>query len=350
MSQAQSSNSNVPETDFNLLEDSEDADNHTSDSTATRLSLQFQLDESYLGQRIDQVAALVWSDFSREKLKQWLKDGHLLVNGNTVKPKYKCEGNELLTLDVELEVQTKSLPENIPLNVVYEDDDIIVINKPVGMVVHPGAGNTTGTLVNALLYHYPKSAELARAGLVHRIDKDTSGLLVVAKNLEAQFSLSKQLAKKSVYRLYDLVVYGNIIAGGTIDEPIKRHPVDRVKMAVLPGGRDAVTHYNVKERFQHFTRVQARLETGRTHQIRVHFSYLGFGLVGDQVYMNRVRVPAGASELLADTLRGFKRQALHAAKLGLIHPRSGEEMMFEAPWAEDFAQLIEVLRSENKAY
>ena len=350
MSQAQSSNSNFPETDFNLLEDSEDADNHTSDSTATRLSLQFQLDESYLGQRIDQVAALIWNEFSREKLKQWLKDGHLLVNGNTVKPKYKCEGNELLTLDVELEVQTKSLPENIPLNVVYEDDDIIVINKPVGMVVHPGAGNTSGTLVNALLYHYPKSAELARAGLVHRIDKDTSGLLVVAKNLEAQFSLSKQLAKKSVYRLYDLVVYGNIIAGGTIDEPIKRHPVDRVKMAVLPGGRDAVTHYNVKERFQHFTRVQARLETGRTHQIRVHFSYLGFGLVGDSVYMSRVRVPAGASELLADTLRGFKRQALHATKLGLIHPRSGEEMMFEAPWADDFAQLIEVLRSENKAY
>ena len=350
MSQAQSSNSNVPETDFNLLEDSEDADNHTSDTTATRLALQFQVDETYLGQRIDQVAALVWSDFSREKLKQWLKDGHLLVNGNTVKPKYKCEGNELLTLDVELEVQTKSLPENIPLNVVYEDDDIIVINKPVGMVVHPGAGNTSGTLVNALLYHYPKSAELARAGLVHRIDKDTSGLLVVAKNLEAQFSLSKQLAKKSVYRLYDLVVYGNIIAGGTIDEPIKRHPVDRVKMAVLPGGRDAVTHYNVKERFQHFTRVQARLETGRTHQIRVHFSYLGFGLVGDSVYMSRVRVPAGASELLADTLRGFKRQALHATKLGLIHPRSGEEMMFEAPWADDFAQLIEVLRSENKAY
>ncbi|WP_407303937.1 23S rRNA pseudouridine(1911/1915/1917) synthase RluD [Acinetobacter sp.] len=350
MSQAQSSNSNFPETDFNLLEDSEDADNHTSDSTATRLSLQFQLDESYLGQRIDQVAALVWNDFSREKLKQWLKDGHLLVNGNTVKPKYKCEGDELLTLNVELEVQTKSLPEDIPLNIVYEDDDIIVINKPVGMVVHPGAGNSSGTLVNALLHHYPKSAELTRAGLVHRIDKDTSGLLVVAKNLESQFSLSKQLAKKSVYRVYDLVVYGKIIAGGTIDEPIKRHPVDRIKMAILPGGKDAVTHYNVKERFQHFTRVQARLETGRTHQIRVHFSYLGFGLVGDPVYMSRIRVPAGASDLLNDTLRGFKRQALHASKLGLVHPRSGEEMMFEAPWADDFAQLVEVLRSENKAY
>ena len=350
MAQAQSSDPNFPETDFNLLEDSEDADNHTSSATATRLSLQFQLDETYLGQRIDQVAATIWSDFSREKLKQWLKEGHLLVNGNSVKPKYKCEGFELLTLEVELEAQTRSLPEDIPLDIVYEDDDIIVVNKPVGMVVHPGAGNSSGTLVNALLHHYPKSAELTRAGLVHRIDKDTSGLLVVAKNLEAQFSLSKQLAKKTVYRVYDLIVYGNVIAGGTVDEPIKRHPVDRVKMAVLPGGKDAVTHYNVKERFQHFTRIQARLETGRTHQIRVHFSYIGFGLVGDPVYMPRVRVPAGASELLDETLRGFRRQALHAAELGLKHPRTGEEMLFKAPWPADLATLVDVLRTENKAY
>ena len=350
MAQAQSSDPNFPETDFNLLEDSEDADNHTSSSTATRLSLQFQLDETYLGQRIDQVAATIWSDFSREKLKQWLKEGHLLVNGNSVKPKYKCEGFELLTLEVELEAQTRSLPEDIPLDIVYEDDDIIVVNKPVGMVVHPGAGNSSGTLVNALLHHYPKSAELTRAGLVHRIDKDTSGLLVVAKNLEAQFSLSKQLAKKTVYRVYDLIVYGNVIAGGTVDEPIKRHPVDRVKMAVLPGGKDAVTHYNVKERFQHFTRIQARLETGRTHQIRVHFSYIGFGLVGDPVYMPRVRVPAGATELLDETLRSFRRQALHAAELGLKHPRTGEEMLFKAPWPTDLATLVDVLRTENKAY
>ncbi|MDQ9008717.1 23S rRNA pseudouridine(1911/1915/1917) synthase RluD [Acinetobacter gerneri] len=350
MTSAQTSNSEFPETDFNLLEDSEDADNHNSGITATRLSLQFQLDDSFLGQRIDQVAAMVWKDFSREKLKQWMKEGHLLVNGNIVKPKYKCEGNELLSLDVELQVQTAAQPENIPLNIVYEDEDIMVINKPVGMVVHPGAGNPNGTLVNAILYHFPKSSELARAGLVHRIDKDTSGLLVVAKNLEAQFSLSKQLAKKSVYRIYDLIVYGNIIAGGTIDEPIKRHPVDRIKMGVLPGGRDAVTHYNVKERFQNFTRVQAQLETGRTHQIRVHFTYIGHPLLGDQVYVSRVRVPAGASETLNDQLRGFRRQALHASKLGLVHPRTGEEMMFEAPWAEDFAALVEVLRSENQAY
>mgnify|MGYP001759730789 FL=1 len=226
MTSAHSSNSNFPENDFNLLEDSEDADNHNSAPTATRLSLQFQLDDSYLGQRIDQVAATVWNEFSREKLKQWMKEGHLLVNGNIVKPKYKCEGNEMLTLEVELEAQTSAQPENIPLDIIYEDDDIMVINKPVGMVVHPGAGNPNGTLVNALLYHYPKSAELTRAGLVHRIDKDTSGLLVVAKNLEAQFSLSKQLAKKMVYRVYDLICYGTMIAGGKIDEPIKRHPVD----------------------------------------------------------------------------------------------------------------------------
>lgn len=350
MTSTQSSHSNFTETDFNLLEDAEDADNHNLSATATHLSLQFQLDDTYIGQRIDQVAATVWSEFSREKLKQWMKDGYLLVNGNKIKPKYRCEGQEVLTLDVELEVQTTSQPENIPLDIVYEDDDIIVINKPVGMVVHPGAGNPSGTLVNALLYHFPKAAELSRAGLVHRIDKDTSGLLVVAKNLEAQFSLTKQLGDKSVYRVYDLVVYGNIVAGGTIDEPIKRHPVDRVKMTVLPGGRDAVTHYNVKERFQHFTRVQAQLETGRTHQIRVHFTYIGYGLVGDPVYMSRVRVPAGASERLATTLRGFRRQALHAAKLGLMHPRTQEQMLFEAPWPEDFANLVQVLREENQAY
>ncbi|KAF5304988.1 hypothetical protein FQR65_LT18810 [Abscondita terminalis] len=338
MTSAHSSNSNFSENDFNLLEDSEDADNHNSAPTATRLSLQFQLDESYLGQRIDQVAALVWSEFSREKLKQWMKDGHLLVNGNTVKPKYKCEGNEQLSLNVELETQTTAQPENIALNIVYEDDDIMVINKPVGMVVHPGAGNPNGTLVNALLYHYPKSSELSRAGLVHRIDKDTSGLLVVAKNLEAQFSLSKQLAKKSVYRVYDLVCY--------------EHPVSRVKNGDSLPVRSLmlVTHYNVKERFQHFTRVQAQLETGRTHQIRIHFTYIGYPLVGDPVYVSRVKVPAGASEKLSSTLRNFKRQALHASKLGLIHPRTQEEMMFEAPWPEDFTNLVEVLRSENKAY
>ena len=276
--------------------------------------------------------------------------GQFLLPGKMLRPNYHVKAGDEISFSWEEKQELTLVPQDLPLHILYEDEDMIVINKARGMVVHPGAGNSSGTLVNALLHHYPKSAELTRAGLVHRIDKDTSGLLVVAKNLEAQFALTKQLAKKSVYRLYDLVVYGNMIAGGTVDEPIKRHPVDRVKMAVLPGGKDAVTHYNVKERFQHFTRVQARLETGRTHQIRVHLSYIGYGLVGDPVYTPRVRVPAGASALLNDTLRNFKRQALHAVKLGLVHPRTQEEMMFEAPWPEDFKQLVDVLRSENAAY
>lgn len=317
--------------------------------THTRIKLEYQLDEQYLGMRIDQIVADIWSDYSREKLKQWIKSGHLLVDGQIVKPKYQSKGSELLTLDIVLEQQTHCAPENIALNIVYEDDDIIVINKPVGMVVHPGAGNYSGTLLNALLYHYPKSAELDRAGIVHRIDKDTSGLLVVAKNLEAQFSLSQQLAEKSVYRLYDLVVYGHIIAGGTIDKPIKRHPTDRVKMAVLAGGKDAVTHYNVKERFRHFTRLHAQLETGRTHQIRVHFSYEGHPLIGDPVYLQRIKFPAGASPALKEMLQGFKRQALHAYKLSLVHPRTQEQMSFEAPLPQDFEQLLTVLRQENPA-
>lgn len=316
---------------------------------STKITLQVQLDSTQCGMRIDQVAAEVWSEFSREKLKQWIKDGHLLVDGQQVKPKYQCKGHELLSLDVTLESQTHYVAEHIPLNIIYEDDDILVINKAVGMVVHPGAGNTSGTLLNALLAYYPKSAELDRAGIVHRIDKDTSGLLVVAKNLEAQFALSQQLAQKTVYRLYDLIVYGEVIAGGTIDKPIKRHPTDRVKMAVQAGGKDAITHFNVKERFKHFTRLHAQLETGRTHQIRVHFSYLGYPLVGDPVYLQRVKVPAGASVELKEMLQQFKRQALHAYQLGLVHPRTGEKMTFEAPLPDDFEQLLQVLRQQNPA-
>ena len=318
---------------------------------AQRVQLTATVSENQLGQRLDQALAEMFPDYSRSRIKEWILDQRVLVNGKVCdKPKEKVLGGEQVAINAEIEEEARFEPQDIPLDIVYEDDDIIVVNKPVGMVVDPGEGNSSGTLVNALLHHYPKSAELTRAGLVHRIDKDTSGLLVVAKNLEAQFSLSKQLAKKTVYRVYDLIVYGNVIAGGTVDEPIKRHPVDRVKMAVLPGGKDAVTHYNVKERFQHFTRIQARLETGRTHQIRVHFSYIGFGLVGDPVYMPRVRVPAGATELLDETLRGFRRQALHAAELGLKHPRTGEEMLFKAPWPADLATLVDVLRTENKAY
>ncbi|MDO4223507.1 MAG: 23S rRNA pseudouridine(1911/1915/1917) synthase RluD [Acinetobacter sp.] len=341
VAQSSSSQSTVTEDDELLIT--------TNNENHTQFLLEHQLDETHFGARIDQVVAEIWSDFSREKLKQWIKDGKLLVDGQQVKPKYQCKGVETVRLDVVLQQQNHYQAEDIPLSIIYEDDDIMVINKAVGMVVHPGAGNPSGTLLNALLHYYPKSAELDRAGLVHRIDKDTSGLLVVAKTLEAQFALSQQLAEKSVYRLYDLIVYGYIIAGGTIDKPIKRHPHDRVKMAVLAGGKDAITHYNVKERFKHFTRLHAQLETGRTHQIRVHFSYLGHPLIGDPVYLQRVKIPAGASPALKEILHGFKRQALHAYQLGLIHPRTGQQMTFEAPLPDDFQHLLNVLRQENPA-
>ncbi len=318
-----------------------------SATESTQIEQRAVVADNMIGLRFDQVAASVFSEFSRERLKNWMQDGQLTVNGQQVKPKTRCLGGEEMVLKATLESQTSSKPEDIPLDIIYEDDDILIINKPVGLVVHPGAGNWTGTLVNGLLFHDSKLHELPRAGLVHRIDKDTSGLLVIAKNLAAQHHLSKQLADKSVYRIYDALVVGHVIAGGTVDQPIKRHPVERTRMSVQPGGRPSVTHYKVQERFGSHTLVQAQLETGRTHQIRVHLSYAGFPLVGDTTYGGRIRLPKGASEHLTNTLKEFKRQALHARKLGLTHPKTGEEMLFEAPWPEDFAALINALRQED---
>ncbi len=302
--------------------------------------------EAMAGLRIDQVAVGLFSEFSRERLKSWLNAGRLTLNQQTVKPKQRVQGGETLSLDVHLVAQTQSLPENMPLNIVYEDDDILLINKPAGLVVHPGAGNGTGTLVNGLLYHNSQLAELPRAGLVHRIDKDTTGLLVVAKNLVAQHHLTAQLADKTLHRVYDALVVGHVIAGGTIDEPIKRHATDRLKMAVQAGGRPSVTHYRVLERFGSHSLLQVQLETGRTHQIRVHMAYIGFPLLGDPTYGGRLRLPRGASTELVNALQKFKRQALHARQLGLVHPATGEQMLFEAPWPDDLVQLVQVLRHE----
>ena len=333
---------NAQKDDDDLIEEIE-----ASEPPATRVVRACQLDTSVIGQRFDQIAAQVWSDFSREKLKHWLAEGVLKVDHQHVKGKARSNGTEYMTLDVALPAQTASQPEAIELEIIFEDEHMMVINKPVGLVVHPGAGHSHGTLVNALLYHYPQSRELPRAGLVHRIDKDTSGLLVVAKTLTAQLALSRQLAKKTMYRVYDLICYGNIIAGGKVDEPIKRHPVERTKMTVAAGGKPAVTHYRVLERFADFTLLQAQLETGRTHQIRVHFAHLGHALLGDSTYA-RLRLPRGADEHLVQTLQQFKRQALHARYLGLLHPYSGVEMQFEAPLPDDFLHVLQQLRLYNQ--
>ncbi|MEW5756821.1 MAG: 23S rRNA pseudouridine(1911/1915/1917) synthase RluD [Pseudomonadota bacterium] len=298
------------------------------------------------GRRVDQVLADLFSDYSRSRLKQWLTDGQVLVNGAPLRPKDKVWGGERIEVTVIDAPQQEDLPQEIPLNIVYEDEAIIVIDKPAGLVVHPGSGNPDRTLLNALLHHAPELINVPRAGIVHRIDKETSGLLVVARTLEAQTALVEQLQERAFERIYDAVVVGVMTAGGTIDAPIGRHPIDRKRMAVTERGKPAVTHYRVAERFRGHTHIKVRLETGRTHQIRVHMAYRHYPLVGDPVYGGRMKLPAGASEELRQTLRNFRRQALHARELGLAHPGSGEIMHWESPLPEDMQTLLAVLRQD----
>lgn len=297
--------------------------------------------------RFDQVLAELMPDYSRSRLQQWIKAGAVKVNGETRKAKEKLRYNDLIEVQAELESQGEWLAQDIPLDIVHEDDDIIVINKAVGMVVHPGAGNPDGTLVNALLHHYPDIKAVPRAGIVHRLDKDTSGLMVVAKNLSAHAHIVAQLQDRSMGREYEAVVSGSMTGGGTVNEPIARHHHHRTKMAVTPFGKHAVTHYRVLKRFTAHTHVRCKLETGRTHQIRVHMAHLHHALVGDSVYAGRLKLPANASDILKDLLRSFGRQALHAKKLTLIHPRTEEEMSWEVDLPEDILHLLAVLEDEQ---
>lgn len=301
------------------------------------------------GLRLDQALAQMFPDFSRARLQQWVRAGQVLVEGQVLKPRDPVRGGEQVVIRAQLEEETACAPEAIALDVVYEDEALLVINKPAGLVVHPAAGNWSGTLQNALLHHAPALASVPRAGIVHRLDKDTSGLLVVARNLAAHKALVEQLQARTLKREYLAVVQGVMTAGGTVDAPIARHPSDRKRMAVVTNGKEAISHYRVLERFAHHTLVRVNLETGRTHQIRVHMAHIRYPLVGDPVYGGRLRLPAGASASLAAALRGFGRQALHAQRLGLQHPVSGENQEWEAPIPADFERLLQVLRDDAAA-
>lgn len=296
--------------------------------------------------RLDQAMAQLMPEHSRSRIQDWIKAGALLVNGQQRKPRDKVMAGDHVTLQVTVEAVADWEAEAIDLDIVFEDEHLLVINKPAGLVVHPAAGHDSGTLLNALLHHCPDIDHLPRAGIVHRLDKDTTGLMVVAKTLVAHTSLVEQLQERTMGREYEAVVQGEMTGGGKVEEPMARHPKNRQKMAVVPNGKPALTHYRVLERFAGFTHVRLKLETGRTHQIRVHMSHIHYPLVGDPLYGGRMRLPKGATERLQEHLRQFRRQALHAKRLQLEHPASGESLEWEVPLPEDLNGLLDTLRQE----
>ena len=300
------------------------------------------------GMRLDQVAAELFPDYSRNRLATWIKEGRLTVDGRTVKPRDKATASAQVTLMVTDEPVIDWQPQSLPLDIIFEDEHILVVNKPAGVVVHPAAGHADGTLVNALLAHAPELDALPRGGIVHRLDKETSGIMFVARSSLAHKSLVAQLSERNVSRTYCAVCTGALTGGGKIDAPIDRHPTAKTKMAVVADGKPAVTHYRIAHRFKHCTQLQVNLETGRTHQIRVHMAHRKWPLIGDPVYGGRQRVSAGASDLLMSTLRGFPRQALHAQALEFEHPASGDWMEFEIDLPDDLVNLLEVLESEDR--
>jgi 23S rRNA pseudouridine1911/1915/1917 synthase len=302
--------------------------------------------DDFAGLRLDQALARMFPEYSRSRLKEWLLAGAIVVEGGPKRPRDAVSGGEVVTLQPLAEQSVRAEPEPIELDIVHEDDDLLVVNKPAGLVVHPGAGNPAGTLMNGLLHYVSALEEVPRAGIIHRLDKDTSGLLLVAKSLTAHTALVRLLAEREISRHYLAVCNGVLTGGGTIREPISRHPVDRKRMSVQQNGKPAVTHFTVRERFAAFTCVNVKLETGRTHQIRVHFAHRRHSLVGDQVYGGRLALPKGASDELVQILRHFKRQALHATRLAFEHPSSGELIDLEALPPKDFQVLVEVMRRD----
>ncbi len=306
--------------------------------------------DSSAGRRLDAVVAELFPEYSRSRLSAWIKAGDVSVDGELARGRAPVRGGERIALTAVQETQTHSLPEDIPLDVLFEDEQVLVIDKPAGLVVHPGAGNPTGTMVNALLHRDPTLELLPRAGIVHRLDKDTSGVMVVARTLPAHTSLVAQLSARGVHRQYLAVVFGALVSGGTANGAIDRHPRDRVRMAVREDGKDAVTHYRLRERFRAHTALECRLETGRTHQIRVHMAHLKHPIVGDPLYGGSFKLPKGASDELIAALRAFKRQALHAEVLEFTHPTTGEPVRCSAPVPDDMQRLMALLREDAAAH
>jgi 23S rRNA pseudouridine1911/1915/1917 synthase len=312
--------------------------------------IDLQIPAELAGFRLDSALARLLPEHSRTRIKGWIEDGSVTIGRRQLKPRDTVEAGTRIHLRLtENRPQPQVQPEAIALRLVHEDAQVLVIDKPAGLVVHPGAGNPTHTLQNALLGFDPELGKIPRAGLIHRLDKDTSGLLVVARTAEAQTSLSRQLMARSMAREYLALCVGVMTGGGTIDAPIGRNRADRLRMAVRESGRPAVTHYRVQERFRAHTFLSVQLETGRTHQIRLHLSHLKYPIVGDPVYGGRFAQPRGATPELFDTLKTFKRQALHAASLGFDHPHTGKRLVFTTPVPKDFDQLLKVLRADGRA-
>lgn len=302
------------------------------------------------GQRLDQIAAQVFTEHSRSRLTAWIKEGRLTVDGQTLRPRDTVYSGAMLKLVAEPAEQGEWHAQPMDLDIIFEDEHLLVINKPAGLVVHPAAGHATGTLLNGLLHHAPQLREVPRAGIVHRLDKDTTGVMVVAKTLIAHTSLVEQLQARTVGRTYEAIVVGVVTSGATIEAAIGRDPHQRQRMAVVASGKPAVSHYRVLQRFRAHTHVRVQLETGRTHQIRVHMTHVGFPLVGDPLYGGRFRIPTAANPTLVEELRAFPRQALHARFLELKHPLNGTSMKWEVPLPDDISWLLQLLRQNDEAF
>ena len=305
--------------------------------------------EALHGARLDAAAAVLFAEYSRSRLSEWIKAGRLLLNGAQAKPRDKVVLDDQLQLSPEREDRVEWLPEALPLDILFEDEHVLVLNKPAGLVVHPAAGHASGTLVNRLLAHAPEMAALPRGGIVHRLDKDTSGIMLAARSPLAHKSLVAQLADRSVSRVYSAICRGTFSGGGAIDAPIGRHPTSRIKMAVVPDGKPALTHYRIAQRFGAHTHLSVSLESGRTHQIRVHLAWRKHPLVGDPLYGGRATRPAGASDALLQALEGFPRQALHARELAFRHPDSGARVQLTTPIPDDMSALLACLEAEDPA-